>query len=67
MRANGPGRISFWGWVICSALLITVLLVNLVQLNLLPTLVLAPFALVSALRVFSIAQLIARRESKGPS
>lgn len=57
-----PGQISFWAWALVSLALMIVLIVNLAQLNVLPSLILAPFVLVSAVRAFSIAQSTSRRE-----
>ena len=65
MVIKWPGRISFWAWTLVSLTLMIILVVNLAQLNVVPSLILAPFVLVSGLRAFSIAQRISARESSG--
>ena len=63
MKARHPGHLSLWAWLIWTLILTTALLVNLVQLHVLQSLVIAPFALVSGLWAFSIVRTIARRDA----
>lgn len=63
MKARHPGHLSLWAWLISTLILMTALLVNLVQLHVLQGLVIAPFALVSGLRAFSIVRTVAGRDT----